>query len=970
MPSENTLLRFCFASLACSGSLLAVTPAWKDSTESVFSESASWKRQLRPGAEHWLGRIDRFAGADVWSFHGIAAGDFNGDGNDDIYICQQGGLPNCLFVNSNGQAHDVAALMKVDLLDQTKTALWADLDNDGDQDLVLAAAGGVAILENRWPEPFAGRCFWSALRNVVGISAGDLDGDGVLDLILVRHQSDLITSDLPAAPDLLPNASNGASTVLMHGTGGFGFSPWQEVVDERFLRLFGNSALVADFNGDSFPDLVLANACGDTVFLVNKLADKSVRRLEPLPSPREGHSGLGVRSVLLADFQRKGHFDFLGSGAFADALSPTAGVEWFRSWTDSRFYFEGGRERLAAKRQVWPGKVKAQCVWGAVACDFNLDGYDDLAFSSGGVSWDKPSGPDSGSYAKFYETIAKEMPAPDVLSAQSELASRAFAQELRRGANWQPVSQSLQVYENVDGNEFKESKVPFLPGDGRSVAALDWNGDGKPDLFALGRTAPQLSFVENVTPTTNGLRVILDQVKGARDAIGSTLSVRLSDGRQLDFPITSGGGFLGQSGKGVFVGCEAASVVSLSVKWASTGLEETFKPSAMGRKWLLRQGTGSAADISPTATPPIPEVVSSALNQSFAGKFFATGNEPILPIKVQNIKGEVLNLNERFDRPTLLVLFEAGDPASRRYLKELAEADRRLRLAGTRVIGLAVDPLPKVARRSLPGSEASKLLASMELPFFVGLLDESGWAKLKLAFEAPFVRVPELKLPAVWMLNSTGAVHLLYDSPPKPDDVVQDVKAYSASNGNRWKLSLPFGGRWLIPPETIAGAEMAAELADRQSPLEAWKHIQANSSLFGPSIPYARFLAELGVQLRFTGNYRESIDCFREALRIAPNTPSLLNNLAWVLVSSPDPLHREPIEALRLARQANALAGGGNPVFSDTLSVCLAANDLIPEAIDEAIHALELAQKAKETDMIKDITQRIELFRQGKSWPP
>ena len=55
---------------------------------------------------------------------GLALGDVNGDGLDDLYACQPGGLPNRLFVQSaDGSATDVSAEAGVDFLDNSQSAL-------------------------------------------------------------------------------------------------------------------------------------------------------------------------------------------------------------------------------------------------------------------------------------------------------------------------------------------------------------------------------------------------------------------------------------------------------------------------------------------------------------------------------------------------------------------------------------------------------------------------------------------------------------------------------------------------------------------------------------------------------------------------------------------------------------------------------------------------------------------------------
>ena len=110
---------------------------FSDCTMSVLGDNASFREQLMYGVDHWR---DRFESNWMFSFYGhegMAVGDVNGDGLDDIYVCQPVGLPNRLFVqNPDGSATDRSREASVDFLDACSSALIVDLDNDADQDLV------------------------------------------------------------------------------------------------------------------------------------------------------------------------------------------------------------------------------------------------------------------------------------------------------------------------------------------------------------------------------------------------------------------------------------------------------------------------------------------------------------------------------------------------------------------------------------------------------------------------------------------------------------------------------------------------------------------------------------------------------------------------------------------------------------------------------------------------------------------
>ena len=80
-----------------------------------FGKNRSFASELGFGMHHWLQRVGRVNGMLYFHRHGIAVGDANGDGRDDLFLCQPAGLPNKLFLNQeDGRAINVSRDFGVD----------------------------------------------------------------------------------------------------------------------------------------------------------------------------------------------------------------------------------------------------------------------------------------------------------------------------------------------------------------------------------------------------------------------------------------------------------------------------------------------------------------------------------------------------------------------------------------------------------------------------------------------------------------------------------------------------------------------------------------------------------------------------------------------------------------------------------------------------------------------------------------
>jgi tetratricopeptide (TPR) repeat protein len=112
----------------------------------------------------------------------------------------------------------------------------------------------------------------------------------------------------------------------------------------------------------------------------------------------------------------------------------------------------------------------------------------------------------------------------------------------------------------------------------------------------------------------------------------------------------------------------------------------------------------------------------------------------------------------------------------------------------------------------------------------------------------------------------------------------------------------------------------------------------------------------------------EAIAQYEKALQIDPRSISALNQLAWVLATNSEAQIRNGAKAIELARQADQLSGGKNPIILHTLAAAYAESGQFSQAVETAQDALKLAVIEGNTALAEALRQVIGLYQMGKSY--
>ena len=127
---------------------------------------------------------------------GVAVGDVDGDGLPEVYLCRLEG-PNALYRNRGGwRFEEVAVASGVACADQVSTgAVFADVEGDGDLDLLVnSLGGGTRLFLNQGSFRFTESVDSGLARNTgsTSMALADIDGDGDLDLYVANYRTTTI----------------------------------------------------------------------------------------------------------------------------------------------------------------------------------------------------------------------------------------------------------------------------------------------------------------------------------------------------------------------------------------------------------------------------------------------------------------------------------------------------------------------------------------------------------------------------------------------------------------------------------------------------------------------------------------------------------------------------------------------------------------------------------------------------------
>ena len=378
--------------------------AFQDATEAVFEDVASYHDQLAYGVDHWATRIESAFGINVSGWEGLALGDANGDGLDDLYVCQPGGLPNRLFIRKpDGTVFDASSFAGVDWRLQTQSALFVDLDNDGDQDLAIATTLGVIFMGNDGRGTFTVKASELIPEGAaMSLSSADIDLDGDLDLYVTsysRRRSMNGGTTLLGRPMPYHDANNGSRNVLFRNDREWTFTNATVALGlDVNNRRFSFAASWEDYDNDGDPDLYVANDYGRNNLYRNDRGEEGRHQFVDVAAEAGVEDISAGMAVSWGDYDADGWMDLYVSNMWSSAGNRVAYQRQFQSGAEA--------ETLAAMQRhargnslfrnlgngtfedvsVSQGVTLGRWAWGSRFVDLNSDGWEDLVVANGFIT--------------------------------------------------------------------------------------------------------------------------------------------------------------------------------------------------------------------------------------------------------------------------------------------------------------------------------------------------------------------------------------------------------------------------------------------------------------------------------------------------------------------------------------------------------------------------------------------------------
>jgi hypothetical protein len=164
-------------------------------------------------------------------------------------------------------------------------------------------------------------------------------------------------------------------------------------------------------------------------------------------------------------------------------------------------------------------------------------------------------------------------------------------------------------------------------------------------------------------------------------------------------------------------------------------------------------------------------------------------------------------------------------------LQEFTRHQARLRDRQIDVLALSVDDV--VISDSAGKTSDAELIERLRFPFRSGRIDRNTIEKCQLLHDTLFDLHTPLPIPTSFLLERHGRVTAIYKGPVTVDQLLADVARLGARTTEEWRnATLPFSGRWFMPPRRRHLFEFVSQLAERGYFVDCARYVKDNKAMF------------------------------------------------------------------------------------------------------------------------------------------
>jgi tetratricopeptide (TPR) repeat protein len=782
----------------------SLVPIFEDRAQQAFSRCDSYREQFLHGVDHWRTVLDGASGVDIYGHNGVAVGDLDGDGFDDLYISQPAGIPNRLYRNrGDGTFEDITESSGVGLLDNTACALFADVDNDGRQDLIVVRAAGPLLFLNRGGGKFRQRPDAFRFENppqgtFTGAAIADYDRDGWLDIyfcLYAYYQG----ADQYRYPTPYYAAENGPPNFLFKNNrdGSFRDVTRETGLDKNNTR-FSFCCAWADFNDDGWPDLYVVNDFGRKNLYRNN-GNGTFTDIAKTAGVEDVGAGMSVSwldydnnsrpGLYIADMWTAAGLRISAQENFQGNASEEVRALYRRHAMGNCLYRNQGSGKFEDQGSR-SGTLMGRWAWSSDTWDLDHDGFPEIYIANGMISGPERQ-PDLNGF--FWRQVVANSPESSKPAMAYEQGWNAVNELIRADATWSGYERNVLYLNNSDGT-FSDisgaAGMDFLE-DSRTFVFADFDHDGRVEIVLKNRSAPQLRYLKNVIPQlSSAIAFRLTGKKSNRDAIGAAVTIETGAGHQTRF-VQAGSGFLAQHSKELFFGLGAdPGKVTAAIHWPS-GQTQLFDDLPANHRISVEEGSTEIRKEPFRASPSRKEENVSASGIEFDELPSQVETWLLVPVAAPDFSicqtGTTLDLVHLRGKPALVYFASAKQPDWSAQLEALQRLYEQSRKEAFQLVVLNVTDENEAATNA----RAPKIAGTL---FPVITPAEETVAVYNLLYGRLFDRHRDMSLPTAFLLDTQGDIVKIYQGRLGAEHVAEDLRQIPKSAAERISRGLPFRG--------------------------------------------------------------------------------------------------------------------------------------------------------------------------------